>query len=95
MAHKLTQLQESTVKSLSQDAQRLFNDLVNSPNYRGGLASNQGKVDLRKAGLVNIDYNLSGDPTKDVVWFTRKGEQIAKKMRAAGIDFISQLEEQS
>jgi hypothetical protein len=79
--NELTALQKKAIAGLSADAKRLWNDLVNYPRYHGGLATDKGKRDLKKAKLVTVLHHAS-DSTKDVVTLTAKGKAIAKKLRA-------------
>lgn len=86
MSKTLTVLQRALIDSLSPAAVRLFNDLMTVESYKGGAASTAAKVELDKLGLVSVQYSES-DPAKDVVWFTRRGQQIANKIETNGGGF--------
>ena len=75
-----TPKQQELIDNLSPEAKRLFNDMVQYPDYRGQAASTEAKTELSSKGIIFVDWNVS-DQTKDVCWFTPKGERLADKFR--------------
>lgn len=75
----LTELQKKLVSGLSAEATRLLNDMVTFSTYYGQSASTAAKVELKKKGIVAVEWH-SFDPVKDHVRFTCKGKQIAAKL---------------
>jgi len=77
---KLTPDQLKLYDGLSRDARGLFNDLAtSSKKYHGQLGSHEGKLELKKNKLADVEWHIS-NPARDYVALTKKGKAIAKKL---------------
>ncbi len=76
---KLTEKQQKLIDGFGPAAKRLWNDMVQFPKYSGGAASDAGKMELQKKGLVKVVWSTAGE--HDVVYFTPKGKKLAAKVR--------------